>query len=169
VIDTGMGIHPESLKKLFIDFGKLDENSSMNKQGTGLGLSICKKIVEQMGGSVEVVSKVGVGTAFNINLKTKCIVKKVGVKPIPSLPKISNNLQKNYNEFSLGIKPFTLIQKNHDEEEMKSSISSMIKKNMKLKMKKSEREMFNFNNLARKNSCAATGDVDSSKNLDQNQ
>jgi signal transduction histidine kinase len=49
-----MGIHPEGLKKLFIDFGKLDENSNLNKQGTGLGLSICKKIVEQMGGSVAV-------------------------------------------------------------------------------------------------------------------
>jgi signal transduction histidine kinase len=49
-----MGIQPEGLKKLFIDFGKLDENSKMNTQGTGLGLSICKKIVEQMGGSVDV-------------------------------------------------------------------------------------------------------------------
>jgi signal transduction histidine kinase len=36
----------EGVKKLFIDFNKLDENSQMNKQGTGLGLSICKKIIE---------------------------------------------------------------------------------------------------------------------------
>lgn len=87
-----MGIHQENLKKLFIDFGKLEENSKVNSQGTGLGLSICKKIVEQMGGSVEVESKVGVGTAFNINLKTKCIVKKIQQIPIPNLPKTNTNL-----------------------------------------------------------------------------
>ena len=40
--DTGVGISDEGIKKLFIDFGKLDENSKMNRQGTGLGLSICK-------------------------------------------------------------------------------------------------------------------------------
>jgi hypothetical protein len=63
------------VKKLFIDFNKLDENSQRNKQGTGLGLSICKKIIEQMGGSVHVESKVGVGSEFVINVKTKCRVK----------------------------------------------------------------------------------------------
>jgi hypothetical protein len=66
----------EGVKKLFIDFNKLDENSQRNKQGTGLGLSICKKIIEQMGGSVSVTSKVGVGSEFIINVKTKCKVKK---------------------------------------------------------------------------------------------
>ena len=56
VIDTGVGMSEEGVKKLFIDFNKLDENSQRNKQGTGLGLSICKKMIEQMGGSVSVKS-----------------------------------------------------------------------------------------------------------------
>jgi signal transduction histidine kinase len=76
VIDTGVGMSEEGVKKLFIDFNKLDENSQRNKQGTGLGLSICKKIIEQMGGSVHVESQVGVGSEFVINVKTKCRVKK---------------------------------------------------------------------------------------------
>lgn len=66
----------EGCKKLFIDFSKLDENSQRNKQGTGLGLSICKRIIEQMGGSVDVKSQEGVGSEFIINLQTKCLVTK---------------------------------------------------------------------------------------------
>ena len=42
IIDTGAGISKEGIKKLFVDFGKLSENSGQNKSGTGLGLSICK-------------------------------------------------------------------------------------------------------------------------------
>lgn len=70
--DNGVGISEEGQKNLFIDFGKLTENGDRNKSGTGLGLSICKKIIEQMGGNVKVESKVGVGSKFIINIKTKC-------------------------------------------------------------------------------------------------
>ena len=73
IIDTGMGMTPEGLSKLFVNFGKLAENAEMNRGGTGLGLSICKNIIEKMGGSVMVTSEVGQGTTFSINLKTKCI------------------------------------------------------------------------------------------------
>lgn len=58
----------EGQKNLFINFGKLSENAQMNKQGTGLGLSICKQIIEQMGGSVNVKSKIGKGTTFEVNI-----------------------------------------------------------------------------------------------------
>ncbi len=63
-----MGIKKENLSKLFMDFSKLDEHSKINTQGTGLGLSICKRIIEQMGGTVNVDSKEGEGTTFTINL-----------------------------------------------------------------------------------------------------
>jgi len=71
-VDTGIGISEEGLSKLFIDFGKLDENAHRNKSGTGLGLSICKKIVEQMGGRVSVSSELGTGTTFTISINSKC-------------------------------------------------------------------------------------------------
>lgn len=74
ISDSGVGISNEGLKHLFIDFGMLDENQERNKSGTGLGLSICKQIIEQMGGSVQVYSKIGVGTSFILNIKTKCKV-----------------------------------------------------------------------------------------------
>ena len=52
-----MGIKKENLNRLFTDFTRLDK--SMNTKGTGLGLSICKKMVERMGGKVEVESVYG--------------------------------------------------------------------------------------------------------------
>jgi signal transduction histidine kinase len=68
VEDNGAGISKENIKKLFSDFGKLNEHKHMNVKGTGLGLSICKKIIEQLGGSVTVISKLGVGSNFIIFL-----------------------------------------------------------------------------------------------------
>jgi hypothetical protein len=72
IIDSGAGISKEGLSKLFISFGKLDENSHLNREGTGLGLSICKSIIESQGGTVKVDSTQGKGTMFTINMKSKC-------------------------------------------------------------------------------------------------
>jgi signal transduction histidine kinase len=60
--DTGVGIPPENLPKIFNPF------FSTRPDGTGLGLSITKNIVEQNGGRVEVKSEVNVGTKFIITL-----------------------------------------------------------------------------------------------------
>lgn len=73
--DSGLGISPENLCRLFMNFSKLDEEhhpSSTNRRGTGLGLSICKSLIELMGGTVGVESEVGKGTTFRIELQTKC-------------------------------------------------------------------------------------------------
>ena len=43
----------------------------MNSQGTGLGLSICKRMLEKMGGTVQVTSNEGIGTTFTIEISTK--------------------------------------------------------------------------------------------------
>jgi len=51
-----------------MDFGRLDEHSKINASGTGLGLSICKKMVEQMGGTVKVDSVLGEGSVFTVDL-----------------------------------------------------------------------------------------------------
>ena len=62
-----------------MDFARLNEHSKINAQGTGLGLSICKRVVERMGGRVEVHSELGQGTTFSIVLSTKAKV----VPPAP--------------------------------------------------------------------------------------
>lgn len=53
-----------------MDFVKLEQHENLNLQGTGLGLSICKRIIEEMGGSVHVTSTLGVGTSFFVTVYT---------------------------------------------------------------------------------------------------
>ena len=69
--DSGMGISAENQDKLFMNFSRLDEHSKQNQRGTGLGLSICKSLIEMMGGSVHVESKLNEGTTFIMKMRSK--------------------------------------------------------------------------------------------------
>ena len=62
VIDKGTGIPEENLKYIFEPFYRSDPSRSRQTGGFGLGLSICKKIMESLGGSIEIKSKVNEGT-----------------------------------------------------------------------------------------------------------
>jgi protein-histidine pros-kinase len=64
VKDTGIGVDPKDLHKLFIEFVQLDSGSAKKQAGTGLGLALTKRIVEAQGGKVGVKSEPGKGSAF---------------------------------------------------------------------------------------------------------
>lgn len=68
VTDTGIGIAPEDLKKLFKPFVQVDSSLNRQYQGTGLGLALVKRIAELHEGRVTVTSEVGVGSCFAIEL-----------------------------------------------------------------------------------------------------
>ena len=68
VIDTGIGIAPEDINKLFQPFIQIDGALNRQYQGTGLGLALVKRIVELHGGQVGLTSEVGVGSCFTIDL-----------------------------------------------------------------------------------------------------
>ena len=68
ITDTGIGIKPEDLQKLFKPFVQLDSGLSRRYEGSGLGLTLVKELVEMHGGHVEVQSGFGKGSCFTITI-----------------------------------------------------------------------------------------------------
>ncbi len=88
VEDTGIGIKKESIGRLFDKFDRLGIERSSTIEGTGLGLAITKKLVEMMGGTINVTSTYGKGSIFIVN-----IVQKINrmTKPVTKSKKESNS------------------------------------------------------------------------------
>jgi adenylate cyclase len=68
VADTGIGMTPEQMNKLFEEFVQADQNTARNYGGTGLGLAITRKLCRMMGGDALVTSEIGKGSTFTARL-----------------------------------------------------------------------------------------------------
>jgi two-component system sensor histidine kinase/response regulator len=68
VSDTGVGIPPEAVPRLFEEFYRVKTDQTRDIPGSGLGLAICRRIVTALGGSIDVRSRVGEGTTFTVRL-----------------------------------------------------------------------------------------------------
>jgi signal transduction histidine kinase/DNA-binding response OmpR family regulator len=68
VRDTGIGIRPEDMEKLFSSYTQLDTGANRKIEGTGLGLTIAKRLVEMMDGRVTVESEYGKGSVFTAEI-----------------------------------------------------------------------------------------------------
>ena len=68
VVDSGVGICPDKLPDLFTAFKKIKRHRELNTEGAGLGLTISKNLAKAMGGDINVVSNIEVGSKFTVNL-----------------------------------------------------------------------------------------------------
>ncbi len=68
VSDTGIGIQPADINRLFLPFQQLESGLSRRFEGSGLGLVLCKKLIEKLGGTITVKSEPGRGSLFEFNL-----------------------------------------------------------------------------------------------------
>ncbi|MGL5062302.1 MAG: response regulator [Microcoleus sp.] len=71
IADTGIGMTPEQLQRVFQPFTQADSSTTKKYGGTGLGLAISQRFCQMMGGSIEVESDLGTGTTFTVLLPRK--------------------------------------------------------------------------------------------------
>lgn len=89
VEDTGRGIKPDKIDKLFTKFQRLEEDRNTTLEGTGLGLAITKSLVNMMGGKIVVQSKYGSGSKFTVCLSQKIVKSKISSKNLKvSVPEV---------------------------------------------------------------------------------
>ena len=108
ISDTGIGIAPENIPKLFQPFIQIDSALNRKYEGTGLGLALVKQIVDLHGGKVSLTSELGVGSCFVVDIPYKNIV----LTPSDSQTPINLNLETDKPEQTTS--PLILIAEDNE-------------------------------------------------------
>lgn len=87
VVDTGIGIGADDQARLFAPFAQARATLGGGYGGTGLGLAICKRLIEQMGGTIALESKLGLGTTFVVRLSLPIDPDSVRPRPLAPSPR----------------------------------------------------------------------------------
>ncbi len=92
IVDTGIGIAPDQIKRLFQPFVQVESALNRNYDGSGLGLALVKRLVELHGGEVRLTSELGVGSCFTIAIPIAPFCES-SIVPEPPLPSDSEATQ----------------------------------------------------------------------------
>jgi CheY-like chemotaxis protein/anti-sigma regulatory factor (Ser/Thr protein kinase) len=95
VTDTGQGMTPDQLNKLFDEYARFNLEANRGIEGIGLGMSITSKLIQKMNGEILMESEPGKGSAFTVRLPQKC----------GSFIEIGKELAEKLQQFSLNDKP----------------------------------------------------------------
>lgn len=101
VSDTGIGIKPEDIGKLFKSFQQVDSKRNRNIEGTGLGLAISKRLVNLMNGDVSVESVYGEGSTFSFSVPQKIIDRNPSIALSDKPPRAIGFLDNTYAQIQL--------------------------------------------------------------------
>lgn len=124
ISDTGIGMSEDFLPHLFEEFSR-EHNTTDNKiEGTGLGMSIVKRLVELMGGTIEVTSQIGVGTTFVVTLSHR----------IAQREDLTSHAQTDDNSVSFAGKRILLAEDN----DLNAEIATEILSELELQVERAE-------------------------------
>lgn len=112
VRDTGIGLQPEQVARLFSAFSQADDSITRKYGGTGLGLAICKQLTELMGGKIWIESEPGVGTEFIFTAKMQ-LAEKTDAEKLHS------------NQFLRGIRALVVDDNGSAREVLSAMLSSL--------------------------------------------
>jgi CheY-like chemotaxis protein len=96
VSDTGTGIDPEALSRLFSTFEQADNSITRKYGGTGLGLAITRKLAELMGGEAGATSELGKGSSFWLTVRLRKSVNQVSIVNTHAISSAESTLKKNF-------------------------------------------------------------------------
>jgi CheY-like chemotaxis protein len=126
VSDTGQGLAPEDLLRIFNKFQQFGRGSDAGDKGTGLGLAISKGIIEAQGGKIGVKSKLGQGTDFTFTLqkydRDAVLREKINTKMAKARGK-----EAAFYLFSLRIENYSKIEEKPGESKMKNIVREIAK------------------------------------------
>ena len=97
VSDTGQGMKPEDLKRLFSEYTRFNASANRTTEGTGIGLNITQNLVNMMSGEIKVDSEYGKGSTFEVTLKQKAVdCPVVGIELVEQLRSFKFSGKKQY-------------------------------------------------------------------------